>query len=42
MTEQILKNFEDTHQKIAAILIDYVTGGYVKTRGKHGLRFRFS
>ena len=34
MTEQILKNFEDTHQKIAAILTDYVTGGYVKTLSK--------
>lgn len=34
MTEQILKNFENTHQKIAAILIDYVTGGYVRTLSK--------
>lgn len=34
MTEQILKNFEDTHQKIAAILTDYVTGGYVRTLSK--------
>lgn len=34
MTEQILKNFENTHQKIAAILTDYVTGGYVKTLSK--------
>ncbi len=34
MTEQILKNFENTHQKITAILTDYVTGGYVKTLSK--------
>lgn len=34
MTEQILKNFEDTHQKITAVLTDYVTGGYVKTLSK--------
>ena len=34
MTEQILKNFENTHQKIAAILTDYVTGGYVRTLSK--------
>ena len=34
MTEQILKNFEGTHQKIAAVLTDYVTGGYVRTLSK--------
>lgn len=34
MTEEILKNFEDTHQKIAVILTDYVTGGHVRTLSK--------
>ena len=34
MEKSIVKNFEETHQKVIELLADYVSGGYIETLAK--------